>query len=301
MSPANDNIEFSSPGFDISAAASDKAENVVFEIGGGATTVEPPAAAQNTNNEPKEDSVMDEAESFKLQGNNAFKEQNWDYALENYTKAIEATPGMTAIELLKLQDDFLENQGKEMRKRYMDDEEERRKAGKSSATSKDKTSDEDRPKPNPPEPFVPPHHEHADKLSVYHCNRAAVYLHLQKYEQAVTDCDAAILWNPKYTKALMRRCQANEALDKTDKALEDAKMAFTIDPNMKLRQTVQRLEKIEAERMEKLKTETIDKLKELGNNILGNFGLSLDNFKAVQDPNTGSYSLSFGNNEPKSS
>jgi len=30
------------------------------------------------------------------------------------------------------------------------------------------------------------------------------------------------------------------------------------------------------------------KLKELGNSILGNFGMSLDNFKAVQDPATGS-------------
>lgn len=35
------------------------------------------------------------------------------------------------------------------------------------------------------------------------------------------------------------------------------------------------------------------KLKELGNTVLGKFGLSLDNFKAVQDPQTGSYSINF--------
>lgn len=35
------------------------------------------------------------------------------------------------------------------------------------------------------------------------------------------------------------------------------------------------------------------KLKEMGNSILGKFGMSIDNFKAVQDPNTGSYSISF--------
>ena len=35
------------------------------------------------------------------------------------------------------------------------------------------------------------------------------------------------------------------------------------------------------------------KLKDLGNTVLGKFGMSLDNFKAVQDPATGSYNISF--------
>ena len=35
------------------------------------------------------------------------------------------------------------------------------------------------------------------------------------------------------------------------------------------------------------------KLKDLGNTVLGKFGMSLDNFKADKDPNTGSYSINF--------
>ena len=37
------------------------------------------------------------------------------------------------------------------------------------------------------------------------------------------------------------------------------------------------------------------KLKELGNTVLGKFGMSLDNFNAVKDPVTGAYSISMGN------
>ena len=38
----------------------------------------------------------------------------------------------------------------------------------------------------------------------------------------------------------------------------------------------------------------LGKLKDLGNTILGKFGLSLDNFKAKKDESTGAYSISFG-------
>jgi hypothetical protein len=41
----------------------------------------------------------------------------------------------------------------------------------------------------------------------------------------------------------------------------------------------------------------IGKLKDLGNSILGNFGLSMDSFNAVQDPKTGSYNIQFNQNK----
>ena len=145
--------------------------------------------------------------------------------------------------------------------------------------------------------FQVPPHEHGGKLAIYHSNRAACLLHLHRYEEAISDCNIAILLNPKYTKAFLRRASANEALERMEDALQDAKEALALDPtNSSTKKTVARLQKLEDERLEKLKEETMGKLKDLGNSILGNFGLSMDNFKAVQDPNTGSYSISFDNN-----
>lgn len=45
------------------------------------------------------------------------------------------------------------------------------------------------------------------------------------------------------------------------------------------------------DKMNKMKDEALGKLKELGNSILGNFGMSLDNFKMNQDPSTGSWNI----------
>jgi CheY-specific phosphatase CheX len=59
-------------------------------------------------------------------------------------------------------------------------------------------------------------------------------------------------------------------------------------------QSVAKWTPIVAERQEKMKEEVLGKLKELGNSVLGNFGMSLDNFKMDKDPNTGGYSIRFG-------
>ncbi|CAM9365221.1 unnamed protein product [Chrysoparadoxa australica] len=130
--------------------------------------------------------------------------------------------------------------------------------------------------------------------AVYYCNRAACSLHLKEYEEVVNDCSQALELKEGYMKALTRRAQAYEALEKYDLALEDMKEVSKLDPAMRLaRDAVPRLQRLHDEKMQKMKDEALGKLKDLGNSLLGHVGLSLDNFKMQQDPNTGSYNINF--------
>ncbi|KAE9464276.1 hypothetical protein C3L33_03809, partial [Rhododendron williamsianum] len=108
--------------------------------------------------------------------------------------------------------------------------------------------------------------------SICHANRALCYLKL----------------------ALLRRGEAHEKLEHFEEAIADLKKVLELDQSdVQVRRTIQRLEPLAAEKREKMKQEMIDKLKDMGNSVLGRFGMSIDNFKAIQDPNTGSYSISF--------
>ncbi|KAL3806198.1 hypothetical protein ACHAXA_006944 [Cyclostephanos tholiformis] len=71
----------------------------------------------------------------------------------------------------------------------------------------------------------------------------------------------AILYDPTYAKPYARRCTAYERIENTELALQDAWMAYRLEPsNVASRKNVDRLIKIEERRMEKLKEETIGKL-----------------------------------------
>ncbi|KAK9805260.1 hypothetical protein WJX72_009420 [[Myrmecia] bisecta] len=136
--------------------------------------------------------------------------------------------------------------------------------------------------------------ERAKQRAVYFANRAACHLKLRQFAQAARDCSAAIDLDPTYLKAWLRRCTAYGELDDLDRALADASKIVELDPgNAGAVATVRRLTPIVEERREKMKEEMIGKLKELGNTVLGKFGMSLDNFKAEKDPATGSYSINF--------
>lgn len=102
-------------------------------------------------------------------------------------------------------------------------------------------------------------------------------------------------------KALMRRARAKSQLGgwaNLQGSLEDYQFLATMDilPAEEKR-IVQRALRELPERLnvakEKEMGEMMSKMKDLGNGLLKPFGLSTDNFKFVQDPNTGGYSMNF--------
>jgi len=133
-----------------------------------------------------------------------------------------------------------------------------------------------------------------NQRAVYFANRAACYTRQEEHAQAVIDCTEALDLNPSYTKALMRRALAYEAIGELEKALLDLQKAKELDPtNTSVAESLARVGPAVEKAREAMKEEMMDKLKELGNTVLGKFGFSLDNFKAEKDPATGSYSIKF--------
>lgn len=59
------------------------------------------------------------------------------------------------------------------------------------------------------------------RVSVFHCNRAACYLVLERLDDCLKDCDAALEVDPSYVKALTRRGMVREKLDDLEGALVD--------------------------------------------------------------------------------
>lgn len=130
--------------------------------------------------------------------------------------------------------------------------------------------------------------------SVLYCNRSAAKMKLTKYSDAVKDCSKAIELDDKYVKAYIRRAQSYEASDKLDEALADWQKILEFDPSHKdAKVATIRLPPLIEERNEKLKTEMMGKLKDLGNMILKPFGLSTENFKLEQDPESKGYKINF--------
>lgn len=299
-----------SEGFDLDAAGGDTGE-VIFEIGGGATVIpkEPEASSLPSASETPS-TLFDEAEKWKELGNVEFRRKNYLEAYDMYTKAIEVCPcPAKAEDILRQRDEFDAMEEEKLRSRVDEETRQRRKDANTGPKSENKSDGHGKnentsvnsnhsERSQGPATFELEPQENGEKLAIFLNNRAASLIQLERYDEAIEDANVAILLSPKYTKAYIRRSSAYEKTERTEEALKDMRRALDFEPsNATIRKSVLRLQKIEDERLEKLKEETMGKLKDLGNSLLGNFGLSLDSFSTVQDPNTGSYSISFNQNK----
>ena len=212
------------------------------------------------------------AEAHKATGNSAFAEGRWADAEHHYTLALETLPAPLASDAAPAAD------------LDPDPPDSGRDASLTVA------ADAARPRGDRPR-------------AVYHANRAACRLRMERYAEAVDDCTAAVEADDGFAKAWLRRGSARERTDPPDVegALADCERALRCEElpaavEREARTAVERLRPLVEAKREEMKAEMIGKLKDLGNSILGNFGLSTDNFKAEKDETTGSYSIQFVQN-----
>jgi len=71
---------------------------------------------------------------------------------------------------------------------------------------------------------------HAPRNAVLYANRALALLKLNAHAEAEEDCDASLLLDPGFVKALLRRAQARHAQENFDEALDDLELALDKEP-----------------------------------------------------------------------
>jgi len=130
--------------------------------------------------------------------------------------------------------------------------------------------------------------------AVMYSNRAAAKVKLGLKLSAIDDCSKAVDLDAGYLKAYLRRAQLYKETEKLDEALADYQKVLELDPHHKeALYTSKALTEQIHDRNEKMKTEMLGQLKNLGNMILRPFGLSTDNFRVTQNPDSGGYSVNF--------
>lgn len=101
------------------------------------------------------------------------------------------------------------------------------------------------------------------ELPVFYKNRAAAYLKLEKFEEAVDDCSKSLDGCPNDPKALFRRFQAFQGLEKYEEAYKDLRTIHTYDPNNKtIKPHLERLHEIVQDRA-RLRAQTSNKVTQM--------------------------------------
>ncbi|RKP39837.1 hypothetical protein BJ085DRAFT_24001, partial [Dimargaris cristalligena] len=136
-------------------------------------------------------------------------------------------------------------------------------------------------------------------MSHLYNNMAACHLKLDEYEHAVEACTDSLRHQPRSEKALYRRAKANEALATSSSlaaALKDYRVIadqpdVSSDTHSFCTRQVTTLPARISRTQEEEKDKLLGQLKNLGNSLLGKFGMSLDDFQTQQDPTTGATSV----------
>uniref|UniRef100_A0A0W0EUQ3 Putative TPR-like protein n=1 Tax=Moniliophthora roreri TaxID=221103 RepID=A0A0W0EUQ3_MONRR len=233
--------------------------------------------------------LLEYADQLKTEGNEHFKAGKWGEALASYQVALGSLPKRKEKEKAVKRDSAPE---------ILDDDE--LEAGK----SQDKVAGK-QPETNPsteeeepmfaedPDPF-------AKTRATLNANIAACYMKLGEDKEVVAACTQSLLDDPEYVKALQRRATSNERINTWNSlasAQEDYQKLVELLPeaSKERRDAERKMSALKPRVEEAQKRETaemLDKLKGIGNNILGKFGLSTDNFQFV--PNgQGGYSMNF--------
>lgn len=119
--------------------------------------------------------------------------------------------------------------------------------------------------------------------AIFHNNLGIAYTKLDKLMQAKGEFSSAIELNPEYPKPLYHRMNIYKTETEYDLALQDANKILEIDPSFSApslkNRIIPELERLQKEKFDKMKDEVVGNLKNLGNSMLGYFGMSVDNFK----------------------
>ncbi|KAI0348455.1 TPR-like protein [Trametopsis cervina] len=244
--------------------------------------------------EPQVQKLLDDAAELKQEGTAHFRAKRWNEALAVYRAALGRLPNRYEPPVqMRAVDDVDE----------VDDVEEPPVASSSKVKLTPKEPRRPRAPPAPPAPEpepIPLEAECAKARAVLNANIAACYLKLGEHAEVVTACTEAIRDDPTYVKAIQRRAASGEKLN-TWSSLSTAQEDYTKLLDLMKPGTPQYLEtrrllnevKPRVEAAQKRETaEMLGKLKGIGNSILGNFGLSTDNFQFT--PNgEGGYAMQF--------
>lgn len=133
------------------------------------------------------------------------------------------------------------------------------------------------------------------ELAKIHSNLCICFLKLDQPEAAISHADIALKLNPGWGKVLGNRAEAALRLNRYEESFRDFSELEKIDPSLiNPSRYIEAKTKSEAE-FERKKKEVMGQLKDLGNSLLGKFGMSLDNFNFAPSPN-GGYNINFKNN-----